>query len=134
MNNSLNSTQVSPEQLSRVALESFFAISSAWQLTIDEQLIILGQPARATLFNWRKKLASGLTVHLNQDTIERISYLLGIHKALTMLLSHPNEIPAWIRKPINIEPFYGVTALERMLKGQMMDLAFVRQFLDGWRG
>lgn len=126
--------KIPEHKLSEVALKSFVAISKAWQLSIDEQLVLLGQPARATLFLWKKKNESGLKIQLNQDTIARISYLLGIHKALTMLLSHPQEICQWIRKPIQLEPFWGQSALDRMLKGQMIDLAFVRQFLDGWRG
>ncbi len=125
---------IHPDRLSEVSLKAFFSIAKSWNISIDQQLTILGSPARATLFSWKKKLETGQKISLNHDTIARISYLLGIHKALTMLLSHPRDIPDWIRKPIKIEPFYGDTALDRLLKGQMMDLAFVRQFLDGWRG
>ena len=66
------------------------------------------------------------------DTLQRISYLLGIHKALQILYSDPALADSWIRRPN--AAFGGQSALERMLAGDVSDLAAVRAHLDAARG
>ena len=65
---------------------------------------------------------------------ERISYLLGIYKALQMLFPEPAQADAWVKKPNQAPLFGGRSALERMLGGQVADLYVVRQYLDAQRG
>jgi hypothetical protein len=73
-------------------------------------------------------------VHLSRDTLERISYILGIYKALQILLPDAAAADAWIKKPNSATPFGGRSALERMLSGNVSDLYAVRQYLDAMRG
>jgi hypothetical protein len=68
------------------------------------------------------------------DTLERLSYLLGIYKALQILLPDPQAADEWVRKSNSAPPFGGDSALERMLSGQVADLYVVRQYLDAQRG
>jgi hypothetical protein len=105
-------------------------IAEAWGLSVAEQLKLLGIGSRSTFFKWRREREP----RLPGDTLERLSYLLGIYKSLQILLPDDKAADAWIRKP-NAEPvFGGRSALERMLSGQVADLYVVRQYLDAQRG
>jgi antitoxin Xre/MbcA/ParS-like protein len=116
--------------LSGPALRTFFRIADAWGLSADEARRLLGDPPRSTYFLWKK---SG-EQQLSRDTLERISYVLGIWKALQILIPDESAADAWVRKPNAAPPFGGKPALERMLSGNVADLYVVRQFLDAQRG
>lgn len=119
-----------PEALAGPALRTFFRIAEAWKLKPDEARKLLGEPARSTYFQWKQTGAR----QLSHDTLERISYILGIYKALQVLLPEPAAADGWIRKP-NSAPFLqGQSALERMLSGNVADLYVIRSYLDAQRG
>jgi hypothetical protein len=111
-------------------LRAFSRIAEAWGLTVAEQLKLLGIGSRSTYFKWRREQ----TPRLPQDTLERLSYLLGIYKSLQILLPDPRAADEWVRKPNSAAPFGDRSALERMLSGQVADLYVVRQYLDAERG
>jgi Protein of unknown function (DUF2384) len=117
-------------RLSGPALRTFFRICDAWKLSNDEARKLLGDPPRSTYFLWKKN-ADG---QLGRDALERVSYLLGIYKALQILLPDPAAADAWVRKPNAAPLFGGKPALQRMLSGNVADLYVVRQYLDAWRG
>ncbi len=120
---------VERRQLSGPALRTFFNIAQKWQLGPDEQMKLLGISARSTFYKWKKDTE----VVLPRDTLERISYILGIYKALHILF--PDEAAdAWVKKPNSAKPFGGRSALEHMLSGNVVDLYHVRQYLDAQRG
>jgi hypothetical protein len=118
-------------QMSAAGLRTFQRIAEAWQLTVDEQLRLLGQPPRSTFFAWRKQPERA---SLSRDTLERLSNLLGIYKSLQLLLPDPKAADAWVRQPNAAPLFGGGTALQRMLGGNVSDLNLVRRYLDGVRG
>ncbi len=93
-------------------------------------MTLLGVTARSTFFKWKKNA----DVELSRDTLERISYLLGIYKALQILLPDPHAADAWVRRPNQAPVFGGRSALERMLSGHVADLFVVRRYLDAQRG
>jgi hypothetical protein len=111
------------------ALRTFFKIAELWELSTDDQLKLLGSPGRSTFFKWKKE-----TPNLPADTIERISHVLSIYRALELLLPDPAAADAWVRRPIDAPIFNGKSALSRMLNGQVSDLYVVRQYLDAQRG
>lgn len=111
-----------------IALRAFFALAEHWQLTVDEGRALLGQPARATWFQWK----NGRVARMPHDVIRRISWLLGIWKALQILFPDPARADAWIRRPNDL--LGGQSALQRMLAGDVSDLAEVRNLLDHARG
>jgi hypothetical protein len=111
-------------------LRAFVKIAEAWGLTVAEQLKLLGIASRSTFFKWRREPDP----RLPQDTLERLSYLLGIYKSLQILLPDPKSADEWVRRPNTAPPFGGGSALERMLSGQVADLYVVRQYLDSERG
>ena len=120
-----------PGDLAPAAIRAFANIARLWKLDTDEQLILLGSPPRSTFFKWKKAPESA---SIGKDTLERISYLLGIYKALQILLPDTNAADAWVRKPNGAHIFAGKSALDRMLSGNVADLYVVRQYLDAMRG
>ena len=126
-------TQSSPSSrdLSVAGLRAFFNIARDWGLSTDEQMVLLGAPGRSTFFKWK---SAPEAADLKRDTLERLSYLLGIYKALQVLLPATSAADAWIKKPNDVPLFAGQSALSRMLGGNVADLVAVRQYLDARRG
>ncbi|WP_430366928.1 MbcA/ParS/Xre antitoxin family protein [Trinickia sp. NRRL B-1857] len=118
-------------EMSAAGLRAFFNISRDWGLAIDEQIVLLGSPGRSTFFKWKAAPASA---RLSRDTLERLSLLLGIYKALQILLPEPAAADTWVKRPNSAPPFGGSSALDRMLAGNVSDLVAVRQYLDAMRG
>ncbi|MFO7543629.1 MAG: MbcA/ParS/Xre antitoxin family protein [Thiobacillus sp.] len=117
--------------LSAAGLRAFFNIARDWELNTDEQMVLLGGPGRSTFFKWK---SAPNTADLKRDTLERLSYLLGIYKALQILLPATTAADAWVKKPNTAPLFGGKSALDRMLGGNVADLLAVRQYLDARRG
>lgn len=118
------------EALGGPALRSFFRLAAHWDLRMAEQRRLLGDPPESTFYKWKRE-ADG---NLGRDTLERISYLLGIWKALQVLFPNPAQADAWLRKANAAPLFGGQSALDRMLSGNVADLYVVRQYLDAQRG
>lgn len=116
--------------MSSAGLKTFFNIMKAWGVNDTQAQVLLGSPARSTFYNWKTKPS----VALPHDTLERISYILGIYKDLQILLQTPSAADAWVKKPNDAPLFNGQSALERMLSGNMADLYITRQYLDAMRG
>ncbi|HEU0153524.1 MAG TPA: MbcA/ParS/Xre antitoxin family protein [Arenimonas sp.] len=112
------------------ALRAFFRIAEAWGLKGTEARRLLGDPPESTFYKWKKQQDGAP----GRDVLERISYLLGIFKALAILFPEPARADAWIRRPNSAGPFGGRSALERMLSGNVADLYVVRSYLDAQRG
>lgn len=117
--------------LSAAGLRAFFNIARDWGLSTDEQMVLLGAPGRSTFFKWK---AAPEATDLKRDTLERLSCLLGIYKALQILLPAAAAADAWVKKPNSAPLFGGRSALDRMLGGNVADLVAVRQYLDARRG
>lgn len=118
-------------EMSAAGLRAFFNIARDWDLSADEQIVLLGSPGRSTFFKWKQ---APQTARLGRDTLERLSLLLGIYKGLQILLPQPAAADTWIRRPNSAPPFGGGRALDRMLAGNISDLVAVRQYLDAMRG
>lgn len=120
------------KRLSAPALRTFFKIAELWQLSVQEQMILLGLSARSTYFKWKRNSTSILPI----DTLERISYVLGVYKALQVLLPDNKSADEWIRRPNSAPLFAGRSALDRIMSGRVADLFLVRQHLEvelnGW--
>ncbi|WP_223827370.1 MbcA/ParS/Xre antitoxin family protein [Undibacterium oligocarboniphilum] len=126
----LNDQQKS-KQLSVAGIKAFFNIAAAWKLNNAEEMILLGWPGRTNFYNWKKDPTSA---RLSRDTLERISYILGIYKALQILLPDATAADAWVSQPNEEVIFGGRPAIARMLSGNVADLYVVRQYLDAMRG
>jgi hypothetical protein len=122
---------VSRLQMAAAGLRAFARIAALWGLTVDEQVKLLGEPPRSTFYAWRKNPEAA---NLPRDTLERLSCLLGIYKALQILLPEPAAADAWVRQPNDAPGFGGRSALQCMLAGNVSDLQDVRRYLDAARG
>lgn len=109
------------------AMQAFAELAKNWELATDEQIKLLGSPARSTFFKWKKQGGN-----LPPDTEERISHLVNIHKALEILFTDPKASDGWLRKSNTY--FTGGSALDVMLGGRVADIYSVRQYLDAQRG
>ncbi len=117
-----------PSRVDAVALKAFFNLAAEWGLGREEQVTLLGAPSQRTFYRWRAGKVAGLP----RDTLERISVLVGIYKAINILLPVRERAAAWIKRPN--KAFGGASALDVMLQGQVDDLYQVRRYLDAWRG
>lgn len=113
------------------ALHAFFNIAKAWKLNHSQICILLGLSTESTFYNWKKKPTQAV---LNNDTIERLSYIFGIYKALQILLPNPMIADNWVNLPNNNTLFNGQKPLERMLQAHVVDLYLVRRYLDTEQG
>ncbi|TFU06174.1 DUF2384 domain-containing protein [Polymorphobacter arshaanensis] len=113
-------------ELTGPALRTFFNIAAAWKLSRAEQMRILGQSSISTVTYWK----SGKIKKISRDTLERISYVIGVFKAINTILPVTDRADEWMRRPNKAPPFGGMSAIERMAKGNVSDLYVVRQYLD----
>lgn len=111
-------------------LRASFNIAEKWELTAGEARCLLGAPGRATFARWKRDRMGTVPA----DVLERISYILGMYKALHLLFGDRAQADGWVRRPNAALMFGGRSALDRMLAGQVADLYVVRQYLEGQRG
>lgn len=111
-------------------LRAFFRITEKWGVDNDQAMVLLGQPSRATFFKWKKGEVASAAQSL--DLASRLSHVLGIFRSLQIIYQKPELADRWVTAP-NMA-FGGQSALDRMMGGQITDLATVRDYLDSVRG
>lgn len=116
-----------PPAAMRAALAGFFSIMDLWGVGSEEARILLGSPPSSTYYAWRR----GESGRLPADCLRRIGYVAGIFKALQILYSDDRLGDGWIKRPNRY--FGGRTPLDRMLGGDVTDLAAVRAYVDAAR-
>lgn len=124
----------SAEDLKRLtppALRGFFRISQLWDLDRPEQMALLGLTATSTYQKWKGDIESA---RLSRDHLERISYILGIYKALQILFPDTEIADSWVRRKNSGIPFNHRSPIEYMCLGKVQNLFEVRDYLDGHRG
>lgn len=112
----------------RAMIRAVFNLFQRWSVNDAQGRVLLGQPSARTYARWKKGEIAGVPF----DTKQRLSYLMGIHKAARYMFKDPERGYAWVQKPNVV--FHGQSALERMLAGDVTDLAAVRDYLDAQRG
>jgi len=65
-----------------------------------------------------------------QETLTRVSYLIGIYQVLHTIFSNPQQANSRVRRPNRGTLFKGDSALQLMCRGRLEDLAAVRQHLE----
>ena len=117
--------------VSGALLPAIFTIFSQWGLSGAQQMNLLGLSNEKTLYNWKNHPEKA---KLTRDLLERASYILGIYKSLQILLPDQLLADRWLSTPNDNPVFNGTAPLDRLLAGQVTDLALVRNFLDAERG
>jgi uncharacterized protein (DUF2384 family) len=107
-------------------LRGFFRIAELWRLNNEQQIRLLNVP-ESTFYSWKNNADRS---RVSKDTLERISYILGIYKNLQVLLSDKDSAREWVSKPNKAPLFGGHSAIERMIGGNISDLYEVRRYLD----
>ncbi|MDL1870708.1 DUF2384 domain-containing protein [Deltaproteobacteria bacterium PRO3] len=118
------------EKMARSGLKAFFKVAELWGLNPQQQKTLLGVQPQSTFYKYKNLDVKKLP----KDTLERISYVLGIFKALQILLPNEKSSDEWVKKPNSAPIFGGGSALDRMLSGNVGDLYEVRKYLDAQRG
>lgn len=115
--------------MAAAGLTAFFSIAEEWALNTEQQQVLLGSPGRSTYFQWKRNLRG----KLSRDTLDRLSYLLGIYKDLHILFS-ANHVNQWLNNTNENPMFNQQSPLDYMLSGSLVALADVRRYLDWARG
>jgi hypothetical protein len=116
-------------RLSRSALRAFFNIMQQWSIRDADARALLGGIASSTFYDYKRSPDRVL----DQDRLMRISYLVGIFKALHIL--HGDELAdRWVLMPNRNRIFGGRSPLDYMLQGGAPAMQTVRRLLDARRG
>ena len=123
------STKGERERLSPSALKAFLSIMQKWEVRDEDARALLGGMSNGQFYAIKKKPERTL----DGDVLTRISYLVGIFKALNVLYSE-KLADAWVQLPNANRIFGGQTALAYMINGGLPAMQTVRRLLDARRG
>lgn len=122
------SRRVERERLSESALRAFFNMMERWGVRDEDARALLGGVSNGPFYEMKRDPARVL----DTDRLLRISYLVGIFKALNILYSEALA-DAWVRRPNSNHLFDGGTPLAYMTRGGLPALQAVRRLLDARR-
>jgi Protein of unknown function (DUF2384) len=118
------------ERLSPAALKAFFSMMERWSVRDEDARALLGGVTNGPYYEMKKQPAERV---LDADKLLRISYLIGIFKALNILHSR-TLADEWMQLPNTNRIFGGSTPLTYVLKGGVAAMQTVRRLLDSRRG
>jgi len=118
------------ERLSPSALMAFFNIVDRWRVRDEDARQLLGGVSNGPYYAMKKSPEGRV---LDADKLLRISYLIGIFKALNILHGQPLA-DEWVRLPNTNRIFVGSSPLAYMMKGGAPAMQTVRRLLDARRG
>jgi len=118
------------ERLSPTAIRAYLKICDKWGLSENQARALLGGIASSTFHVWR---ADPEGQKLSQDTLVRISLLIGIYKALHIYFSQA-WADRWVRLGNRGALFAGRAPVDFMIRHGQPGMLEVRRMLDAWRG
>jgi hypothetical protein len=118
-------------RLSPAAMKALFKIVDRWNVSDEDARQLLGGISNGSYY--QLKANPGTTKTLDQDRLERVSYLIGIFKALNILYSQ-RLADQWMRLPNTNPIFAGRSPLDYILRGGQRAMDTVRRLLDARRG
>lgn len=114
------------EHRSRVALKGFFGIAQQWGCDEAELAALLGYTDPDAL----EAFDNGPELNLPTSVLERISLVFGIYRALGTLYPSVSLANEAIRRPRDGSPFYGVSPLAFMIRGDVANLWQTRRYFE----
>jgi hypothetical protein len=116
------------ERLSAPALKAFFNIVSKWKVRDEDARALLGGVSNGPFYEMKRNPER----LLETDRLMRVSYLIGIYKALHIL--HSDALAEeWVHLPNDNPIFGGQTPLSYMIRGGLPAMHTVRRLLDARR-
>ncbi len=116
-------------RLSPAALRAFFNIVERWEIRDEDARQLLGGISSGAYYELKKKPSRVL----DQDRLQRVSYLIGIFKALNILYG-TRLADSWVQLANTNPIFSGRSPLAYMLQGGTPAMERVRSLLDARRG
>ena len=104
-----------------------------WRIKDPEARQLLGGISSGSYYSWKKQTKPSSGRILDQDTLTRISLLIGIFKALNILYGE-QLADAWITLPNRNPMFRGQSPLTYMIERGQPGMLHLRQLLDARRG
>ena len=118
------------EQLSASAIKAFLKIADKWELTELQARGLLGGIASSTFHTWKSEPKKQ---KLTQDTLLRISLLIGIYKAMHIYFGE-EWADRWVTLGNRGSMFGGSAPIDYMIRQGQPGMVQVRRMLDAWRG
>jgi hypothetical protein len=116
------------ERLSGPALKAFFNIMARWKIRDEEARALLGGVSNGPFYEMKRNPERVV----DTDRLTRISYVIGIFKALHILHS-PTLADDWPQLPNSNPIFAGQTPLAYMIRGGLPAMHTVRRLVDSRR-
>ena len=116
------------DRLSTPALKAFFNIMTRWKVRDEDARALLGGVSNGPFYEMKRKPERTV----DSDRLTRISYLIGIFKALHILHSR-NLADEWVHLPNSNPIFAGQTPLAYMIRGGLSAMQTVRRLVDARR-
>ncbi len=116
------------ERLSAPALKAFFNIMARWSVRDEDARALLGGVSNGPFYEMKRDPDRVI----DADRLTRISYLIGIFKALNILHSRALA-DEWVRLPNSHPIFAGQSPLAYMVRGGLPAMHTVRRLVDARR-
>jgi hypothetical protein len=113
-------------RLSASALKGFFQLARRWELRDEDAKQLLGGVTNGPYYEMKRHPENRV---LDADTLLRVSYLLGIFRALNSLHGQPLA-DEWVSLPNSNRIFGGGTPLGYMIRGGLPAMSTARRLLD----
>lgn len=98
-------------------------LSTQWNLSHDEQLVLLGGIKASTYQSWLADVMRGQIPALPDNVITRLEILLGIEKSLAILVpnNRPDLVVSWFNTPNKNPLFQGKSIKQYLLDNNNLD-------------
>ena len=118
------------ERLSASAIKAFVRIAGNWDLNESQARGLLGGNASSTFHTWKSEPGKQ---KLTQDTLLRISLVIGIYKALHIYFGE-EWADRWVTLGNRGSMFAGTAPIDYLIHQGQPGMVQVRRMLDAWRG
>jgi hypothetical protein len=116
------------DRLSAPGLKAFFNIMARWKVRDEDARLLLGGVSNGPFYEMKRNPDRTL----DADRLTRISFLIGIYKALHILHS-ASLADEWMQLPNRNPVFGGRTPLAYLMRGGLPAMQTVRRLLDARR-
>jgi hypothetical protein len=124
------SVKAERDRLGPSAIKGFLNIMDRWNVRDVDARGLLGGVSNTRFYAMKKSPEAAV---LSQDELLRVSFLVGIFKAVNILFGE-GLADAWVQLPNQNRIFGGATPIAYMTRGGLLAFLTVRRLLDARRG